>query len=838
MTPASSCAEIPFLSVLDSPAGLLGTKTEREKLGRERKLRRLIARDRPPPPAFPQSLFATASKLVTALGPPGGLDSGPMYRKWKDDPDDKVPRSVRQDRRRLERAESGLRGFDLGERIGVRLAEKLRRERGPTEEAVPRMAIPREDSPSTVKAATPMSFLLSLDDDYETQQPAVPSVPSPPLSSFSPESPFFDTPSSTATSLGPPRTPSLVPIPPKPKLGPIFDEAEPSPFPFTPHEPPVPVPADQDDYFAIRRRRGSRPRPTSLIAEDSNPEGSATSITHSPARLFPSPSPSQPNRAVFAVGNALGSALRGIESRRRAHLDLIVWVLVGAPRSADGLSGVGGFAGVVLHLFGFSAFVLVHTLSLLVSTYATLRSVLVFLHWTFLNLTGRTDLSIVAAEYFALCRNEWDKVAVEDGVALGVCSVLVGLAEIAAIQAMSGERWIGDQTRLSLLNGEEEQEEQEDEPAPPLLRRRSTKRRSNANGVGIEHPGLGRRRTTRTWTEDDGEGDSLLVTRGEGTILEGTILNSAQSPTLAALSPSFTASSDQDDPPPFDLGDALPGFSFSPSSPRSSAVSSAPLSMMPSSPPLRPIPESNPLIALLKTLKRHVRFATASYGLHAYILTPPSPLFTPSGRNLPSRIFSHLGGIGSDNVLHVAIQNDYLGLPTPESALERWAPQLYVLRDDLHLEVVCVISVFPSHFSLTLPLTLSCFSLFQGGRSRLQTLGPTSKRVYKRFNYRRCILTAVPRPIEHTPGSSSQPGSSSYASFLLLLLLLFGQLTTFFAINKDPEHSPLFSKLKTVLNDHPGYSLVLTGHSLGAAIVRPRFITHTLSRYITEPSRA
>ena len=201
---------------------------------------------------------------------------------------------------------------------------------------------------------------------------------------------------------------------------------------------------------------------------------------------------------------------------------------------------------------------------------------------------------------------------------------------------------------------------------------------------------LGRRKTTRTWTEDNGEGDSLLVTGSEGSVFEATILNSAQSPALAALSPSFTAAyADLDDLPPLDLGDALPGFSFPPS-PQYSAVSAAPRSSSP--PPLRPVPEDDdPLLALLKTLKRHVRLATASYGLHSYLITPPSPLFTPSGVNLPSRIFSHLGGISKDNVLHVAIQKDYLGIPTPESALDFYAPQFYLLRDDLHAEVVCVI---------------------------------------------------------------------------------------------------------------------------------------------------
>ena len=46
----------------------------------------------------------------------------------------------------------------------------------------------------------------------------------------------------------------------------------------------------------------------------------------------------------------------------------------------------------------------------------------------------------------------------------------------------------------------------------------------------------------------------------------------------------------------------------------------------------------------------------------------------------------------------------------------------------------------------------------------------------------------------------------------------------------DPEISPLFSKLNTVLEEHAGYKLVLTGHSLGAAIVSPLLLRHRLDR--------
>lgn len=137
--------------------------------------------------------------------------------------------------------------------------------------------------------------------------------------------------------------------------------------------------------------------------------------------------------------------------------------------------------------------------------------------------------------------------------------------------------------------------------------------------------------------------------------MEGRILNDPFD--SLTFTPSFSPreapnEDDLEDLPPLDLNGTLPDFSFPPS-PHSFTAE-------PTSPPLRPISESPTEVASDFTtfLRRHVRLATASYGLHSYILAPPSPLFTPgvNHQTLPHRVFTHLGGVDhkTSQVLHVA----------------------------------------------------------------------------------------------------------------------------------------------------------------------------------------
>lgn len=250
---------------------------------------------------------------------------------------------------------------------------------------------------------------------------------------------------------------------------------------------------------------------------------------------------------------------------------------------------------------------------------------------------------------------------------------------------MSKERWLAEGPgELSLLLEDADKPSSTNRPQS-LRRQRSTRRRASTRHTfspdDASQPGM-----------MDGPGNSLLVTGGGDSIMEGRILNDPFD--SLAFSPSFSprtvpAKDDKDDLPPLDLNDTLPGFSFPPS----------PLapSQKPVSPPLKPIEDEQDHTSTFVTLiQRHARLATASYGLHSYILAPPSPLFTPgvNHETLPHRVFTHLGGIDhkTSSVLHVAIQKHYTGVPAQSQELEEvYEPQFYLLRDDLHGEVICVV---------------------------------------------------------------------------------------------------------------------------------------------------
>lgn len=634
----------PFLdsrSTRDSFEGLLGTRQVRETSARTRRLERALARDRPPPPAFPQSLIATASKLINSLGPPGGVDSGLLYRKWQDQDEELqgLSSSARKDKRRLDTAERGLKGLEVGQRTARRWAEKLRKESREVQVSVKAKGVsdilqmePIIDS-TFVRAATP----LSLFDDIG----ALSGFVSPPLPDYSPMS-YLDS-SALPSSNGPPQTSFDFP-PSKPKLAPIFTDnfPEPSPFPL-----PTKLPTrDTSDfgYFGINKEQVSFPSTEeNFLSLDSSfdlldalpaPPPLISSISPtSPILLTASPAsqkaallqPTSPIReaakVISTVGEPLTFAFEKLSTYAKNNLDFLVWILVGSsspkifqPSSMEG-ENVAGLAGAIMHLVGFTFFILVHSFALLVSTYATLRSIILFSHWTYLNLTGRTDLSIVAKEYFSFCHVEWNKVSSSDGTRLGVWGVMIGFMEMAAVQAMSREQWLAEGPgNLKLLNGEEDidsvlEGEKEtnstttndiDGPGLSSPSRRSFTRKP-------ERIGIARRKSTRAWSTEDREAESLIVTGGEDSILEGTIINESYNP-LSHLSPVISSTrSLYEELPPLDIDDLPGGFS-----PVFTQLTS-PLVFAkdpPISPPLRPLPDIRPLPTLLKTIKRCVRLVS------------------------------------------------------------------------------------------------------------------------------------------------------------------------------------------------------------------------------------
>lgn len=256
---------------------------------------------------------------------------------------------------------------------------------------------------------------------------------------------------------------------------------------------------------------------------------------------------------------------------------------------------------------------------------------------------------------------------------------------------MTYERWLqegpGD---LVLLNGLEEDGTVIATPRFGPVRRRASRERIR--------PSITQRMDSYRWSGEDGaeeDGEGLVLTRSVDGVLEGSIISRDSRrqppsprrhhpPVVPSPTPSIAQVLD-DEPPPFVLD---------PDGPEDG--SSTPPSWIPSSPPLQPITDPlEPLEEFVSLVKRHCRLCTASYGLHTLLPSPPTPLLTPSGQTLPHRLFAHLGGLNDHrNVLHVALQKRYDGVPVSEEEDEieaTYAPQFYVLRDDARGEIVCVI---------------------------------------------------------------------------------------------------------------------------------------------------
>ncbi|KAK4055902.1 hypothetical protein OIO90_003159 [Microbotryomycetes sp. JL221] len=805
----------PFLddrSTKESFQGVLGTRFARETSARARREARDYARDRPPPPTFPASLLVTASKIVSALGPPGGVDSGPMYRRWRQDPENSMTATVLQSQRQVDRAEKGMRSLEVSERFARKLADKLRVERRATlavDNGHPKVSIVPEAGPGIVlarpprlKTATPATLLSSLSS---------PSPASPPLFSF--PTPGLEETPPTSVSTG---AEDSTFAPPKPCLRPLLDIGEPSPLPspmllqvvdspkLGPRQTNREVAGSEDggDYFTLRQRTRSQRRTTKPV----------TSLEHGKEHTIRqeaqtnSPGSNETGKQTGTLSHVTtqlsrrssrSSAFRKVQSQVREHLDLILWILVGQPNvepsSIDqSIASIGGVLGFVVHLIGFSGFVVVHVWALIIATLLTLRSIAFFMHWTFLNVTGQTDLSIVIKDYYRLCRKEWDMVSEQDGSKLSVLSVMLGLFELMAVQAMSKERWLQEGPgQLVLLNGDHALDGSDNtepgtvpRPAQMSPEVQATKTGTFRTRTTAERPRPPRRATRSNFSLEDvnADGGSLLVTGGGDSILEGKILNDpfdrlTFSP--RAFSPRQTSSrtfgiDEDDDLPPLSLDGTLPGFSLPPSP---NSLGSYDMS---SSPPLRPIFDGIDLKQEFFTLlKRHVRLATASYGLHSYILAPPSPLFTPSvnQHTLPHKVFSHLSGVDrkTSTVLHVAIQKHYTGVPEAGSkgSQDLYEPQFYLLRDDMHGEVICVVR----------------------GTQSLADI--------------RTDLEAGFEPVSLSPLDPSSPTNEVYLTHSGILAAARRLL--------DPNSSPLFHKLKATLEE-TGYSLVFDGHSLGASI--------------------
>lgn len=214
---------------------------------------------------------------------------------------------------------------------------------------------------------------------------------------------------------------------------------------------------------------------------------------------------------------------------------------------------------------------------------------------------------------------------------------------------MTRSRWLEEE--LVLLDEDKDSREKK-EPKSPRRRPSIMKNRSaNPRPQFTMHNSSYRwnRNSAREEEEEDEEADGLVVISNSASLLEGTLIASSHE-----------------------------GHR------RKSALSSV------SEPPVSDEPQisANDEEDLVALLKRCGRLSTAAYGLQTYIVSPPTPLLTPSGATLPHRLFAHLGGLKDHrNVLHVAIQQRYTDSSVVESV---YAPNFYLLRDDARRQIVVV----------------------------------------------------------------------------------------------------------------------------------------------------
>lgn len=448
------------------PAGLFGTRAARALSRQQRQHARLLAQGRAPPvPFFPAGLFSTAVKLVRVLGPPGGYGEGDATasgegrgRALDESSRAAGPRGLslgeaaqrvgdalggdaarigadrqaaqgagrheERQRRRLKRAESGLRAWEIGAEVGRRVAGRLERHRS------------RRDATGGSEEGGDEQPGLTTKADGRFLTAVTPAA----LLGSPPSDPGLAAPSSSLNALKEPEDVPLRP-PSAPALGPVSN----------PDLPPLPTvstplalePSALDDYFGILRRRSS-------------------------ARRAPGSSASVSTRANFLASSSPRSpfVLRTVPPRRpttvtRRLVDSAIYLLIGSPPAPSSagldtsLASVGGLVGLVVHTVGFAFFVAYHLSALVVASWGALRATGTFVYWLGMNLSGRTEVARAVGEYWRTGRAEWDRVVEEEGEEpLGMWSVARGLAELAMLQSSasrpSSSRRTVDSTTHSL----------------------------------------------------------------------------------------------------------------------------------------------------------------------------------------------------------------------------------------------------------------------------------------------------------------------------------------------------------------------------------------------------
>jgi hypothetical protein len=569
-----------------------------------------------------------------------------------------------------------MKGLEVGEKAVTKFARQLMRRHtvaapdtvdaplrtSDTDKSL--LAIDRPSLQDPMRPLTPAALFTSVPPARSASSSGHPignvSVSTTPLAHQLLSPPSLDA-SLVSDSIPTSGTPVIIP----PRLIPSHLADTPSPFPLSPGVPSSSLRESQADYFSLPRNPASsqsslKSSVTSFLdSSDRSSTDRQSDLSSLSSLLPPSTSSSDPDPKTSSTPCISHDQplLPGV----RSAYAVILYFLAGDPDKDE----AGGVLGFLTFSIGFVFFIIYHVAALVRSTLQFVYSLALFIWWVYINLSGRTDLGQLASRYFSLCRKEWDSVAREDGERLGPWATIVGLAEIAALHAMTRERYLregpGNLVRIDLSDVKADSPfpsavEQAKDPKPTP---RATPRRRQSKRV---------------------EPERIIITSETGSIAEGTL-----------ISP-HAASEERFESPA-----------------RLDAFASANASLLPFPSPLSLdaefsntryeegsgwnglFEEQEP--AWVRAIRRHCRFATASYGLHSYILGPPTPLFTPSGQTLPRSIFRHLARLeDKSSVLHVAIQEEYEGA-WGSSASSSYMPTFYLIRDHVSCcPVLCLVS--------------------------------------------------------------------------------------------------------------------------------------------------
>ncbi|KDN39325.1 hypothetical protein K437DRAFT_276055 [Tilletiaria anomala UBC 951] len=302
---------------------------------------------------------------------------------------------------------------------------------------------------------------------------------------------------------------------------------------------------------------------------------------------------------------------------------------------------VGIILGIIGYAFGFVVFITAHFIDLAMQIWEQACLALWFLHWTALNLTGRTVLSRCIIEAYHLIVREWSLVVLEDH------EMLVEPVHAAARTWLSkiGRRQRRGLTQWQVLRSLFELYCIHD----------VTRERYHREGAGLEKLDGWRREhgvAEADSSDDEGSEEEMIVTNQDDDILQFT--------KTPRVRPRRTTSREN--------------FGYFPetrrSNPRDCRLSRD-----------RGLWEDGPC-DIIKSVKWASTMAISAYGLHVHIVDLPET-FTPSGERFSRQTFAYLSRLNPDDVLHADIQ-------TLDSEAA-YSPTFYVIKDQIRKVVIVAI---------------------------------------------------------------------------------------------------------------------------------------------------